>query len=156
MTQHHIKNIFFILITCMLFFLELLIFSLMQKHQIQPLLCFFILLLTQPLQKRVLALPLYLLCLLSYLDTNIFGWCLVYIMPTMACAQYLDQHLQAVNIIPYCLIFTAMSLKTFFCWYFNDITISFSSYLTIYGYNSALIIVLITLQTYLAKKYSQS
>src|SRR3990167_8419594 len=125
MTQSQIKNIFFVLISCLLFFLELILFAIMQQYEIYLLLSFFIALITQQPQHRSLIVPLGLMSMMSYLEMNIFGWCLVYIMPTMMLANYLDQHLRVKVIIPYLLMIAALLVKMGLGWYMHDITISF-------------------------------
>ena len=153
MTQPQIKNIFFALASCILFFAEIMLFALMQQYTIYPLLCFFIILLVQHTKPHTLVTPLLLMSILSYLDVNIFGWCLVYSIPTIIFANYLDQHLRVKIIIPYLLLTFALYLKIFVAWYGHHIIISLIHATQIIAYNTFLITLFIAISLYLGTQY---
>jgi len=151
MTQPQIKNIFLILTSCMLFFVEIMLFALLREYNFYLLLCFFITLLIQAPQKRTLVTPLFLMCILSYLEMNIFGWSLVYIVPTIIFANYLDQHLRVKVIIPYLLITFAVCLKMISAWYMHGITISIAHATQIIAYNIIVIALFIAIGSRLTR-----
>ena len=153
MTQSQIKNIFFVLLSCLLFFLELILFAVMQQYEIYLLLCFFIALIVQQPQHRTLVAPLCLMSMMSYLEMNIFGWCLVYIMPTMMLANYLDQHLRIKVIIPYLLITAALCIKMSLGWYMHGITVSCMHATQILTYNTIVIALFLSIGAYLETKF---
>ncbi len=153
MTQPQIKNIFFAVLSCLLFFVELILFAGLQQYDVYLLLCLFIILLTKNSQKRTLAVPLFLMSIFSCLEMNIFGWCLVYIMPTIMFANYLDQHLRVKVIIPYLLLTFALCLKMILGWYMHSITISWLHATQIIMYNTMIMILWITINSYLEKKF---
>lgn len=111
MTQSQIKNRFFLIAPFILFFLELAFFSILQTHIIYLVLCFFIVSLNIYPSTRLLLLPIFLMSIISYLDYNIFGWSLIYIMPTIALGAYLEKQIQLKIIIPYILFLHALFLK---------------------------------------------
>lgn len=111
MTQSQIKNRFFLIVPFILFFLELAFFSILQTHIMYLLLCFFIVSINIYPSTRLSLLPIFLMSIISYLDYNIFGWSLIYIMPTMAFAMYLEKQIQLKIIIPYILLINALLLK---------------------------------------------
>lgn len=154
MTQPQIKNIFFVAISCILFFVEILLFALMQQYNFYLLLCFFIALLTQMPQKRTLVAPLFLMSMLSYLEMNIFGWCLVYIMPTIMFTIYLDQHVRVKVVIPYLALTFALCLKMIAAWYMHSINISWLHATQIIVYNTIIISLFMTIGSYLENKFS--
>ncbi len=156
MTQSQIKNIFFALLSCILFFADLMIFALLQRHQIYVLLCFFIVLIVAKAQHRALIIPLFLLSIMSYLETNIFGWCLVYIMPTMLFANYLDQHLRVKVIIPYLLITFTLCTKIILAWYMHDVATSWASVTEIITYNSFIVALFAWIGSWFEKKFGIS
>ncbi len=151
MTQPQIKNIFFILISCILFFIEIMLFALLREYNFYILLCFFITLTTEQTQKRTLVTPLFFMCILSYLEINIFGWNLVYIIPTIILANYLDQHLRLKTIIPYLLLTFALCLKIIIAWYMHGITISLTHATQIIVYNTVVMTLSLTMSSYLKK-----
>ncbi len=151
MTQPQIKNIFLILTSCMLFFVEIMLFALLREYNFYLLLCFFIALLIQAPQKRTLVAPLFLMCILSYLEMNIFGWSLVYIVPTILFANYLDQHLRVKVIIPYLLITFAVCLKMISAWYMHGITVSMAHATQIIVYNTFVIALFVAIGSWLEK-----
>ncbi|MDP3787837.1 MAG: hypothetical protein Q8Q60_00800 [Candidatus Chromulinivorax sp.] len=153
MTQPQIKNIFFAVLSCFFFFGELILFAILQQYNFYLLLSFFITLLTKNSQKRTLAVPLFLMSIFSYLEMNIFGWCLVYIMPTIMLANYLDQHLRVKVIIPYLLLTFALCLKMILAWYMHNIIISWMHATQIMVYNTAILTLWITIHSYFEKKY---
>ena len=154
MTQPQIKNIFFAIASCILFFAEIMLCALMQRYEVYLLLCFFIVLLVQRPQKRTLVIPLFLMSILSYLDINIFGWCIVYIMPTIIFSNYLDQHLRVKTIIPYLLITFAVCLKMILAWFMHSIGISFIHAAQIIVYNTIVTTLFVAMSSYLATKCS--
>lgn len=154
MTQPQIKNIFFVVISCILFFVEISLFALMQQYNFYFLLCFFIALLSQMPQKRTLITPLFLMCMLSYLEMNIFGWCLVYIMPTIMFANYLDQHVRVKVIIPYLVLTFAICLKMIAAWYMHSINISWLHATQIIVYNTFIISLCMAIGSHLEKKFA--
>ena len=156
MTQPQIKNIFFVVTSCLLFFLEIMLFALLQRNEIYLLLCFFIALIIESPQKRTLVMPLFLMSMMSYLEMNIFGWCLVYIMPTIMLANYLDQHLRIKIIIPYCLLAFALCLKMSLMWYMLGITISWIHAAQILVYNLVILKLCIMTGSYLERKCIQN
>jgi len=111
MTQYQIKNIFFICLTFFLFFADIALFALFQQHLLLILNCFVILLLINHYPRCFLMTPILLLALLSYLDDNIFGSSLIYVVPTVFLANYLHEHLQIKSIIPYILLITTIIIK---------------------------------------------
>lgn len=111
MTQSQIKNRFFLIVPFILFLLELAFFSILQTHIMYLLLCFFIVSINIYPSTRLSLLPIFLMSIISYLDYNIFGWSLIYIMPTMALAMYLEKQIQLKIIIPYILLINALLLK---------------------------------------------
>ena len=139
MTQSQIKHIFFIITSCLLFLLDLALFSLLQHHSLHLLLCFFITLICQHPSNRLLVAPLLLLSLISYLDYEIFGWCLVYLVPTMALARFLDKQLRVKLIIPYLLLIFALFLKMFLASYMLGIDISWMHAFQLIFYNSLIL-----------------
>jgi hypothetical protein len=153
MTQPQIKNIFFVVISCFLFLIEIILFALLQQYDFYLLLCFFITLVIQMRQKRALAAPLFLMSMLSYLEMNIFGWCLVYIMPTMMFANYLDQHLRVKTIIPYTLLTFALCLKMIIAWFMYNINISALHATQIIVYNTIIITLFVVIGSHLEKKF---
>ncbi len=153
MTQPQIKNIFFAVLSCFLFFGEVVLFALLRHYDFYLLLCFFIALLTTMPQKRTLVAPLVLMCIFSYLELNIFGWCLVYIMPTIMLANYLDQHLRVKVIIPYLLLTFALCLKMILAWYMHNTNISLLHATQIIVYNTIIITLWIAIGSYLENKF---
>lgn len=151
MTQSQIKNIFFFLISCLLFFFDIIIFVIMQRHDMYLLLCFFIMLLTANTQNRTILTPLFLLSAMSYLEMNIFGWAIVYIMPTMTLATYLDQHLRIKVIIPYILLSSALIIKMLLGWYTHSINISLHHAIEIFTYNMIIISLFISINSFFEK-----
>lgn len=152
MTQSQIKNIFFAMLSCLLFFFELMLFALGQHYEIYLLLCFFITLIIKKSQHRTLVPPLLLMCIMSYLEINIFGWCLVYIIPTMLLANYLDQHLRVKFIIPYFLIIAALCIKMSLGLYMHEITVTWIHALQIITYNTFIIAIFVWISSRLEKK----
>ena len=155
MTQSQIKNIFFALISSIFFLLDLMLFAIMQQHQIYLLLSFFIVFIIQSSQHRTVVAPLFLLSLLSYLDINIFGWCLVYILPTILFAHYLNQNLRMKYIISYILLFTALLLKLFLDSSIHRMTISSIYVIQVMAYNLILVLLLKIIQSYYNIKSSK-
>ena len=139
MTQPFIKNIFFIFVVLFCFFFDMLTFSIMQKHALDLLFCLFITLLMHEEKKRYLVLPLGFLCLMSYLETNIFGWSLIYALPTIFLFKYFDQHLRAKWIIPYLLMNIAMFIKIIVNYYMLHIFIEPTTLLQILTLTNAVI-----------------
>lgn len=111
MTQSQIKNRFFLIAPCLLFFAELALFSILHSHLLFILLCFFIASMNIYPSTRFSLLPIFLMSLISYLDYNIFGWSLIYVMPIMMLALYLEKQIQLKIIIPYLLLVSALLLK---------------------------------------------
>ncbi len=153
MTQPQIKNIFLILTSCLLFFVEIMLFALAREYNFYLLLCFFIALLLQAPQKRTLVMPLFLMCMLSYLEMNIFGWSLVYIVPTIIFANYLDQHVRIKIIIPYLVLTFALCFKMLTAWYMHGITISVMHATQIIVYNTFVIALFVAIGSYLEKLF---
>ena len=153
MTQSQIKNIFFIIVACLLFFVDLMFFALLQRHEVYSLLCFLIILIISKPQNRSLLVPLLLLSMMSYLEMNIFGWCFVYIVPTMFFANYLDQHLRVKIIIPYLVLTFALCTKIFLAWYMHGIAISFLPITQIITYNTIIIALFAWIDSHLEKKF---
>lgn len=156
MTQPQIKNIFLILTSCLLFFVEIMLFALAREYNFYLLLCFFIALLLQAPQKRTLVIPLFLMCMLSYLEMNIFGWSLVYIVPTILFANYLDQHVRIKIIIPYLVLTFALCFKMVTAWYMHGVTISMMHATQIIVYNTIALIVCLTVRFYLGKLFTKT
>lgn len=154
MTQRSINTIFFIIASCCLFFIDIVIFACMQQHQIDLLFCCIIVLSSHAWQKRFLAVPLLLLSMLSYLDTNIFGWALLYNIPTIILADYFDQHLHVKWIIPYLTLTAGLLLKLSLYACMGHVTIS-SIYATqIIVYNMICLIIFLKIYKYIAKTYT--
>jgi hypothetical protein len=126
----------------------------MQQHQVDLLFCFFIVLIIAKTQKRSLITPLLLLSIFSYLDTNIFGWALVYIMPTIMLAQYFDQHLHVKWIIPYLLVTAGLFMKFGLNLYMRHVMISSIHGTEIIIYNTFVLAIFIMIQTWLENKFS--
>ena len=139
MTQSQIKHIFFIVTSCLLFLLDLTLFAFFQHHFLYLLLCFFIALICQHPSNRLLVTPLALLSLTSYLDYEIFGWCLVYLVPTMALARFLDKQLRVKEIIPYLLLTFTLLLKMMLASYMLHIDTSWLHTLQLIFYNSIIL-----------------
>jgi hypothetical protein len=154
MTQPFIKNIFFITVSCILFFLELVFFAGMQQHQFQFLFCFFIILIDKQQQKRFYVAPILLLSILSYLDTNIFGWSLSYVLATMMLADYFDQHLHIKWIIPYLLLTAGLFMQFGVNFYMLNTTISSIHATEIIVYNTIILIFFIIIKKWLEKLIS--
>ena len=148
MTQPFIKNIFFLATSCLLFFIDLIFFASMQQHQIDLLFCFFIVLLITKLKKRYLIWMLFLLSIFSYLDTNIFGWSLLYLIPIIALQDFLDQHLHVKWIIPYSLLTAGLILKFALCLYTKAIALSWVHATEILVYNCICLIILLLIHSY--------
>ncbi len=111
MTQQQIKNSFFICLSILIFIVDLSLFAILQQHLLLLLHCFIVLLMAHQYQNRIIFPPLFLLSLLSYLDTNIFGSCLIYMLPTLFLAKYFKEHLQNKTVIPYLLLITSFIIK---------------------------------------------
>lgn len=111
MTQSQIKNTFFIALFILIFFIELALFAILQKHIIYPLLCFFIPIINQRPSTRLIAIAIFLMALTSYLDYNIFGWNLIYIIPIMIVSRYFDKQFHVKFVIPYILLLIALFIK---------------------------------------------
>jgi hypothetical protein len=156
MTQPQIKNIFLILTSCLLFFVEIMLFALAREYIFYLVLCFFIALLLQAPQKRTLVTPLFLMCMLSYLEMNIFGWSLVYILPTIIFANYLDQHVRIKIIIPYLVLTFALCFKMLTAWYMHGITISIMHATQIIVYNTMTLATCLTIRFYLGKFFTKT
>lgn len=154
MTQPQIKNIFFAIVSCILFFAEIMLFAIMRRYEVYFLLCFFIILLVQRPQRRTLVMPLFLMSLVSYLDINIFGWCFVYVVPTIIFANYLDQHLRVKIIIPYLLLTFALCLKMILAWCMHSIGISLFHATEIIVYNTGIITLFIAISSCLGAEFN--
>jgi len=152
MTYSYRKHIFFIIISSFIFLLDIVLFSFFQSHILYPLLCYFIVLIFQRRSNRFLIIPLLFLSCLSYLDCEIFGWCLVYLVPTMAFAYYLDKQLRVKIIIPYSLLFFALLLKIILMLYMLNIDISWIYALQLFFYNSMILSCFITTWKCIQKK----
>ena len=153
MTQPFIKNIFFISVSCILFFLDLVFFACMQQHQVDVLFCFFILLIVAKPQKRSLIMPLLLMSIFSYLDVNIFGWSLVYIVPTIMLSDYFDQHLHVKWIIPYLLLTAGLCMKFELNFCMQNIAISSMHATEIIVYNTIALAMLTIIKKWLENKF---
>ena len=127
MTQQQIKNIFFICLSMLIFFIDLCMFGFLQQHLILPLHCFIVLLMAKYSEHKTM-LPLFLLCLLAYLDTNMFGACLLYILPTLLLAKYCKEHLQITCIIPYLLLVASLCLKKIIFYYVCTMNVSWYNF----------------------------
>ena len=156
MTQPQIKNIFLILTSCLLFFAEIMLFAVAREYNFYLLLCFFITLLVQVPQKRTFVTPLFLMCILSYLEMNIFGWSLVYILPTIIFANYLDQHVRIKVIIPYLVLTFALCFKMLTAWYMHDINISIMHATQIIVYNTIALAACLTIRFYMGKFFTKT
>lgn len=153
MTQLQIKNIFILVSSCIFFFIDIMLFAFMQQHQCDLLLCFFIMLIITHRKKRTLIVPLFLLSIISYLDFNIFGWSLIYIMPTMMLAYYLDQNLRVKIIIPFLLLITSLSLKILIAWYTHEVSMSLQTIIQTIIYNLIIMGLLMIMSHSLEKKF---
>lgn len=151
MTHSQIKNIFFTLCACLLFFIELSTYATLHRYDFYFQLCFFILLLTNHAQRRTLLAPLLFMSILSYLEVNIFGWSLVYCIPTITIAHFLDQHLRIKIIIPYALLICSFALKLVLGWYLHGIAVSWLHILQIITYNTSIITIGLAMSSYLEK-----
>ena len=156
MTQPQIKNICLILTSCLLFFAEIMLFAVAREYNFYLLLCFFITLLVQVPQKRTFVTPLFLMCILSYLEMNIFGWSLVYILPTIIFANYLDQHVRIKVIIPYLVLTFALCFKMLTAWYMHDINISIMHATQIIVYNTIALAACLTIRFYMGKFFTKT
>jgi len=149
MTEPQIKNIFFISMTSLLFFVDLSLFSLLQQHSIFILECFIIILLKSKNQIKIVSYPFLLLCFISYLDNNIFGSCLIYMMPVVFIAKYFHKNIRIKIIIPYILIIIMMIIKLqYFRWMFT-VHYNLSSLTAMLFYN----IICLTIFIFLYNKY---
>lgn len=154
MTYPQIKNIFFFIASWILFFAEMTGYGFMQKYDIYFLLCFFITLTIYNTQKRTIVAPLFLMSVLSYVEMNIFGWCLVYIVPTIMFANYLLQNVRIKIVIPYLLLTFALCLKIIVAYYLHDITISWLHATQIIVYNTLILSVFLALSSHVEKQYT--
>jgi len=111
MTELSIKNISFLICSCTLFFLEILFFGFMQQHSMYLLLLFLITILLDGYQKRVIAVLFFLLCVLAYLDTNMFGSNFTYLSISTITAWYLDEQLRIKIVIPFFVLWTTLLCK---------------------------------------------
>jgi len=93
---------------------------------------------------------------MSYLEINIFGWCLVYIMPIMALAHYLDQHLRIKSIIPYILLISTLFIKINLNAYIHGITPTYWHMIHIFIYNIAILALFLTTASHLAKRFKDN
>lgn len=152
MTQSQIKNRFFLIAPCLLFFMELAIFFLLQSHVIYLLLCFFIASINIYPSTRFSLLPIFLMSLISYLDYNIFGWSLIYLMPTMLLSRYLEKQIQLKIIIPYILLVSALLLKINIESYLLIISTSWRLGIQIMIYNVLILSVFIAIYHYFEEK----
>jgi len=135
MTQSQIKNRFFLIVPCSLFCIELGMFSLLESHILYPILCFFIISINVYPSTRLLLIPIFFMSLLSYLDYNIFGWSLIYILPIMLLAQYLQKQIHVKIIIPYILLVSGLLLKINILSYNLNLTTSWRYKTCIIVYN---------------------
>lgn len=139
MTQSQIKNTFFIALFILIFFIELALFAILQKHIFYPLLCFFIPIINLRPSTRLTAAAIFLMALTSYVDYNIFGWNLVYIIPVMILARYFDKQFYVKFVIPYVLLLIAFVIKIFLSHRLLAIDSSLSSNMYIFFYNTILL-----------------
>lgn len=153
MTQSQIKNRFFILISCLLFFTEISFFSLLHQHILYPLLCFFIIILYRYSATRLLVIPIFLLSLLSYLDHNIFGWNLIYIMPIIFLSKFFYEHLQVKYIIPYLLLIISIVIQMKILNYMNLAYYTWQSCFFTLFYNIIILKVFITIYNLLKNNF---
>ena len=152
MTEQHLKNIYFFTLACILFFFDIVFFGLCNSNKIYSLLCLFIIIISKSHQHRTLLMPILLLSILSYLQVNMFGFAIIYLIPTMLIAYFLDQHLQAKFIIPYFLLGYALSLQRVIYFYLESIKTSYLFLSTTILYNICLIFILIMITNYFEKK----
>lgn len=152
MTESQIKNIFFAIISCLLFFCDIILFASMQSCKIHLLLCFFITLINKPYQNRTIVFPLLLLSIFSYLQINIFGWSLTYVIPSMLVTHYLQQHLHVKNVIPYTVLIFALTLQNLLNFYLHAIATSYQNFAYTVAYNCIFITVMITMISYIQTK----
>lgn len=152
MTQQQIKNIFFIGISLFLSFCDILLFSIQQHHFILIMHCWIIILLSRKIVPELLILPIFLLSLQSYLDDNMFGSCLLYIMPGLLLAEYLEEHLQITTVIPYILLAQTLLIKKG-CWaYLHIAHYSWIYIIYLFAYNCLCIKMLMIIYKYIIKK----
>jgi hypothetical protein len=83
-----------------------------------------------------LAFPLFFASLLSYLDTQIAGFSLIYLVPTLLYAKFLDEHLYVKKIIPYLLLLTALIVHAYAISWITATSISVSTIGTLLWYNT--------------------
>ena len=153
MTQSQIKNRFFIAVSFILFWIELSMFFLLHKHVLHLLLCFFITIINKHVPTRLLIIPLFLMSLVSYLDYNIFGWSLIYLMPIMLLSKYLDTRVLVKTIIPYILLASALLLKISISSYLLAIDTSWLYGIQTFAYNVIILYIFTTIYTYIENRY---
>jgi hypothetical protein len=126
----------------------------MRQHQIDLLFCFLIALVVGKPQKRSLIMPLLLMSIYSYLDANIFGWSMVYILPTIMLADYFDQHLHVKWIIPYLMLTAGIGMKFALNFIMHGIAISSIHATEIVTYNMIALVICTIIQNWLENKFS--
>jgi|GEM_PF-1507160 len=156
MTPSQIKNTCFVLFFIFIFFVELALFAILHTHTFYPLLCFFILLTNKNSSTRVLVSAIFLISLISYLDYNIFGWSLIYIIPIIILAKYFNKQLHIKFIIPYVLLIIGLIIKIVFEYYLLSIHILFQQNLYMLFYNTTLLFCCISIYNFFNNKLQLS
>lgn len=141
MTDSQIKNIIFIIIAFFLFFIEICLFSLCKSHIFLPTVCMIITLLSNSYTINNLIFPLFFASLLSYLDTQIAGFSLIYLVPTLLYAKFLDEHLYVKKIIPYLLLLTTLIVHAYAISWITKTSISISTISSLIWYNTICLVI---------------
>lgn len=152
MKQKQIKNSLFICLSIFIFFIDLALFGFLHHHTLLLLHSFIILLIVDTNKNQFLLFPLFLLCLLSYLDTNMFGSCLIYIIPTLFLTKYVQEQIQIKVIIPYLIFFTSLLLKKLTLEYMSLTNISWYNFTYSGIINLISFLLLMTLYNFIEQK----
>lgn len=152
MTQEQIKNSFFICLSIFIFFIDISLFGLLHQHIFLLLHTFIIFLIAQQYQKKIICFPLFLLCLLSYLHTHIFGSCLIYMLPNLFLGKYFQEHLQAKITIPYLILIISLLLKKQSLFFMTGYEISWYNFLILIMLNLLPLSVFIIVNNLLKEK----
>ncbi len=104
MTDSQIKHIIFLILSLFVFFIEICIFSYTTSHIFFLSTCLSIGLINTSSRQRYIIFPFFFASIISYLDTQIAGFALLYLIPNIMYVQFLHEHLYVKKIIPFLLL----------------------------------------------------
>lgn len=151
MTQHQIKNSIFVSCSVLIFLLDIVIFAYCRQHIFLLLHCFVIMCISYHHRANRIAIPIFLLCIISYLDYDRFGLPLMYIVPIFLLSKYLDEYVQVKTIIPYALISSSLILQCIIVQNLYQMQLSWSYMLYMHGYNTIIFILFMMLHRCIEK-----